>query len=179
MPPAAAHTPDPPTVDPSAALVSGAMPKDEIGATRFLRAHPGADGRGVLIAILDTGVDPGAAGLAGACPDGSPKLVDVLDCTGSGDVDMGTVRSADADGTIEAASGGRRLALNPAWTNPTGEWRVGCIRAYALFPGGLRDRIKAARAEERAVKQRQAAAAARESAAEADAGRGAAAGSVL
>lgn len=171
MPPAAAHTPDP--VDPSAALVSGAMPKDEIGATRFLKANPEADGRGVLIAILDTGVDPGAAGIAGACPDGQPKLVDVLDCTGSGDVDTTTIRSVDGEGTIEAASGGRRLKLNPAWTNPTGEWRVGCIRAFALFPGGLKARIAASRAEERAVKQRQAAAAAREAAADADAGKGA------
>jgi len=163
MPLSATHTPEPPVLaaDATAALVSPAMPKEEIGAARFLRANPASDGRGVLIAILDTGVDPGAAGLCGACPDGSPKLVDVLDCTGSGDVDMSCVRTAGEDGCVESVTGGRRLALNKAWTNPQGEWRVGCIRAYALFPGGLKERITAARAEEVAVKRRKAVTAAR------------------
>ncbi|XP_072983794.1 tripeptidyl-peptidase 2 isoform X2 [Typha latifolia] len=121
-------------------FLASLMPKKEIGADRFLESHPEYDGRGVLIAIFDSGVDPAAAGLQ-VTSDGKPKIVDILDCTGSGDVDTSKVVKADADGCIIGASG-RRLVVNPSWKNPSQEWHIGCKLVYDLFTDNLASRIK-------------------------------------
>ena len=53
----------------------------------FLTGHPTSDGRGVVIAVLDTGVDPSIPGLT-KTPDGEVKVIDVQDFTGQGDVKL-------------------------------------------------------------------------------------------
>ncbi|KAG2491863.1 hypothetical protein HYH03_009817 [Edaphochlamys debaryana] len=105
-----------------------------------IQDYPEYDGRGIKIAVFDTGVDPGAAGLQ-VTTDGKPKIIDILDCSGSGDVDTSRVEKADAEGCIAGASG-RRLRPNPAWKNPSGEWHVGCKHVYGLVSRGLVTRLK-------------------------------------
>jgi tripeptidyl-peptidase-2 len=46
-------------------------------------------GAGAVIGILDTGIDPNTANIWRYMADGTtPKLVDLVDCTGSGDVNV-------------------------------------------------------------------------------------------
>eukprot|EP00913_Durusdinium_trenchii_P005630 g5248.t1 len=120
-------------------ITFGILPKEEIGALRLLKKNPEFDGRGTVVAVFDTGVDPGAAGLQ-TTSDGKPKIVDIVDGTGSGDVLM-SAAVKPTDGHIEGTTG-RRLKINPKWTNPTGTYRVGMKAAYALFPGPLVSRMK-------------------------------------
>uniref|UniRef100_A0A5B6YUZ2 Tripeptidyl-peptidase 2 n=1 Tax=Davidia involucrata TaxID=16924 RepID=A0A5B6YUZ2_DAVIN len=121
-------------------FLASLMPKKETGADRFIEAHPEFDGRGVVIAIFDSGVDPAAAGLE-LTSDGKPKILDVIDCTGSGDIDTSNVVMADADGCIRGASGAS-LVVNSSWKNPSGEWHVGYKLVYELFTETLTSRLK-------------------------------------
>ncbi|KAL8049655.1 hypothetical protein ABFX02_06G033300 [Erythranthe guttata] len=121
-------------------FLASLMPKKEIAADRFVEAHPEYDGRGVLVAIFDSGVDPAADGLK-VTSDGKPKILDVIDCTGSGDVDTSTVVKADDSGCIVGTSG-NSLVVNSSWKNPSGEWHVGCKLVYELFTSTLTDRLK-------------------------------------
>ncbi|KAJ1483167.1 hypothetical protein T484DRAFT_1801464 [Baffinella frigidus] len=116
---------------------AGILPKTETGAAKFVEEHGEWDGRGVTVAIFDTGVDPGAAGLA-VTSDGKPKIVDIIDCTGDGDVDVSTVVDVPAgEATLKGASG-RTLTLPDGVQCPTRKFHTGVKRIFQLFPGEAR-----------------------------------------
>jgi tripeptidyl-peptidase-2 len=117
----------------------GLLPKIETGAARLLEAHSDFDGRGVVVAIFDTGVDPGAAGLQ-QTTDEHIKVIDLIDGTGSGDVDTSTVRTAS--GQRITGLTGRTLKIPNDWKNPSGDFHLGWKRAFDLYPGQLVARLK-------------------------------------
>ena len=130
----------------------GVLPKAETQAYDFVHEHPGWDGRGVVVGILDTGVDPGAIGLQ-TTSDGKPKVIDIIDCSGSGDVLMSDKVKATADGFVIGV-GGKKLKINPSWTNPTGDYRYGIKRAFDLYPRGLKGRVDAERKKQWMLKHK-------------------------
>lgn len=125
---------------------AAALPKSETQVEALLQAMPEADGRDMLIAVLDTGCDLAAAGLQ-TTSDGRPKYVDFLDCTGGGDIDTSKAVQRNEDGTVTGLSQ-RKLTLGP-WAEGVDEFRVGALRLFALgsMPLSVLRRIKRERKE--------------------------------
>ncbi|GBG25276.1 Tripeptidyl-peptidase 2 [Hondaea fermentalgiana] len=126
--------------------VDGLLPKRSTEASAFLEQYPKYDGRGVLVAILDTGVDPGAAGLQ-YTSDGKKKMVGLLDTSGGGDVAMtkvvkGKAIKEEEDCWVFDGLSGRTLCVDKSLDNPSGEWRLGLKSSFELFPSGLTSRNK-------------------------------------
>ncbi len=79
------------------------IPAEEIGARSFVKDHPTFDGRGVTIAILDTGVEVDHPMLK-TTPQGENKIIDFNDFSGEGRVQLTAVKKAE-DGTLEGPEG--------------------------------------------------------------------------
>ncbi|GAB9472418.1 Tripeptidyl-peptidase 2 [Globisporangium polare] len=132
------------------------LPKEETLASKFLELYPTYDGRDAVVAIFDTGVDPGAIGLQ-TTPDGRPKVIDIIDATGAGDVDTSAEVTSQDGGKSLVLANGKTLTLNPEWKpSADGKYHVGTIAAFHLFPGQLVARLKKERKEKFDIAQRDA-----------------------
>lgn len=102
--------------------------------------------RGVPCTVLlpRTVADPGAPGLS-TTSDGKPKIIDIVEASGSGDVEMSEAKALGSDGTLAGPSG-RALRPNAEWSNPSGLWRVGAKPGFEFFPQGGELSISAAAA---------------------------------
>ena len=121
---------------PQVAYARGWMPLTSTGVDRFLKAHPDYDGRGVLIGVLDTGVDPSVPGL-GTTSTGLPKVLDVRDFSGEGAVALTPVTPKGDSVSI----GGRVLAGfgRVAAVNGSGPYYAGMIAEIPLGDGKAAD----------------------------------------
>ncbi|HYK83203.1 MAG TPA: S8 family serine peptidase, partial [Gemmatimonadales bacterium] len=125
-PPAAPRQPE---VPPPVALAAGLMPLASTGVEQFLARHPTYDGRGVLLGVLDTGVDPGVDGLI-LTSTGAPKIVELRDFSGEGRVALTPVTPVGdsvAVGDRRLGGAGRIARLTSATT-----WYAGVLRELPL-----------------------------------------------
>ena len=74
------------------------LTRDTVQATQFTDKHPTWDGRGVVVAVLDTGVDPSVPGLRKTSA-GKQKVIGARDFSGQGDVVLKKARSVIEGGT--------------------------------------------------------------------------------
>lgn len=79
-----------PVLSPKEAFTRGWMPLRATGVDDFLKSHPTYDGRGVLIGILDSGIDPSIPGLT-TTTTGERKILDLRDFSGEGVVALAPV----------------------------------------------------------------------------------------
>ena len=108
-----------PIAPPDAAFAAGWMPLAPTGVDRFRRMHPEWDGRGVLIAVLDGGVDPTIPGLV-TTSTGQRKVIDLRDFSGEGRIEL---RPASPSGdslriggaTLAGFSRVRAFSANGPW----------------------------------------------------------------
>ncbi len=117
------------SLPPEEAFRRGLMPLASTGVPDFLLANPESDGRGVLIGILDSGIDPGVPGL-GTTSTGEPKILDLRDFSGEGVVGLTAVTPDDDHVEIAGhalAGFGRVLAYNSA-----GPWYGGVVAELPL-----------------------------------------------
>ena len=69
--------------------------------------------------------------------------MDLIDTTGSGDVDTSTVRKTEGgEGRQVEGLTGRTLHIPDGWDNPSGEWHVGVKAAFELFPTSVKVRLQ-------------------------------------
>ena len=107
-----AATPQP-AVEPAVAYMLGLMPLKSTGVDVFRALHPTYDGRGVLIAILDSGIDPGVPGLI-ATSTGAPKIIELRDFSGEGRIPL-TPFPAPTERELKGAARIGRLTTATTW----------------------------------------------------------------
>ncbi len=115
------------------------LPAEAMRARSQIQQFPKLDGRGLVVAVLDTGVDPLAQGLQ-RTSDGRPKVIEALDFSGQGDV---TLQPAALSGSgadqVALLTNGKTAAVGKLPAAADGQWWIGSFREKSIGPEKLRD----------------------------------------
>lgn len=113
---------------PEFALAQRWMSLDATGVDVFRRVKPLADGRGVLIAILDSGIDAGIPGLL-TTSDSAAKLLDLRDFSEEGRVALTPVA---AQGDTVVVAGAVLTGMSHVIARTPGPWYGGSLDELSL-----------------------------------------------
>lgn len=102
------------------------IPAEDMGARTFVKNNPKSDGRGIRLAILDTGVELDHQ-LLGFTTTGSPKIFDVQDFSGEGTVVLTDV-TMGANGSFNGTDNSAYTAKSITGT----QFRFGIFKASSL-----------------------------------------------
>nr|WP_145794648.1 S8 family serine peptidase [Kitasatospora atroaurantiaca] len=118
-----------PAPDANTPAVNSYQPANDIGSIDFVKRHPGADGRGVTIGILDSGVDLGHPALQKTTT-GERKIVDWVTATDP---------LIDGDGTwlpmLTDVSGPSFTYKGRNYTAPAGSYKVALFKESVTLGG--------------------------------------------
>ncbi len=106
-------------------------PGEEVMRIAEFRELTAADGRGMVIAVIDTGVDAGHPDLQ-LTTDGRRKIIDWVDFTAEGRVNTGLTAMAQT-GYLETVYGRYKVG---SITSRSGRYRYGLFREAQLDPAG-------------------------------------------
>lgn len=136
--------------EPLAGAYARWLSRATIGAEALTREHPTWDGRGVVIAVLDTGVDPSVAGLR-TTSDGQPKVIDIRDFSGEGEVRLWRAHRGEEGGVavLRTEDGYVRGLAGLAPTDPRGGFWLGFLDESRLTRSSVRDLDQNGRTDDR------------------------------
>ncbi|MFQ5550509.1 MAG: S8 family serine peptidase, partial [Gemmatimonadales bacterium] len=134
-----------PEIPPRAAYLAGLLPLNTIGVPAFMDRYPTYDGRGVVIAILDTGIDPDLPGFESTTA-GLPKILDLRDFSGEGSVPLTEIEAVGGVFVIagDSIAGAERLgsvATGPYFAGTLAEIGLGVMPASDANGNGTADDV--------------------------------------
>ncbi|HIA00935.1 MAG TPA: hypothetical protein EYN66_03360, partial [Myxococcales bacterium] len=111
-----------------------------MGSHSFIKKHPQWDGRNAVIAVLDTGVDMGIAGLQKSS-DGKIKVIEARDFTGQGEVTLFEAKTETIEGKkwLKSDEGKVRSYEKLSPQPIDGKWRLGFLLESRFQNSAVKD----------------------------------------
>uniref|UniRef100_A0AC34GCA3 Subtilisin n=1 Tax=Panagrolaimus sp. ES5 TaxID=591445 RepID=A0AC34GCA3_9BILA len=97
-------------MDNDESVINYYIPKDATEQNEFVKKYPQYDGRGIIMAIIDGGIDNSLPGMQYTTT-GIPKILDCFDFTSGIKIDTSAVFQAERMNNIVIGLSGRKLKV--------------------------------------------------------------------